>query len=406
MSSFICYHKNIKHLLGDLFAYFAEQDCQIEELREREGEKISFATDMIPDIFLLPAGEERLIAALRRTPEFDGTPILAITERYDDGEELEALAAGASDYRAFDNVLGLVKKIDQHIEMSREKKQNAYSIAQLSVAVEHERSESEVLQEILLSTVAEMVEFRDTVTGGHVKRTALYLEAMIRTMQKYGIYENESSSWDISLVTSSSMLHDVGKIKTSDSVLLKPGKLTKEEFKAMQLHPTVGAKLLSAIQGNMNNKEYLNYAITFAKYHHEKWNGTGYPDRLKKNDIPLLGRLMAIVDVYDALLSKRPYKESMTVEEAERIIVDGAGKDFDPVLVEVFKKTTPYFANIRAELEDSGVLKFLLPEDEYDEFAEMPEAVEAATDRDACPSSNEESKATGAKPLSLVAEAG
>jgi putative two-component system response regulator len=138
-------------------------------------------------------------------------------------------------------------------------------------------------------------------------------------------------------------LHDVGKIAISDNVLNKPGKLTDEEFEAIKSHPVFGKRVIERIEKSTADKRFLKYAKAFAISHHEKWDGSGYPDGLKEEAIPLQGRILAIADVYDALVSERPYKKAFTHEEAVKIIVDGSGKHFDQALVDVFRGVADEF---------------------------------------------------------------
>jgi len=144
----------------------------------------------------------------------------------------------------------------------------------------------------------------------------------------------------------SSQLHDVGKIAISDSILKKPGRLTQQEFDSMKKHVEFGIGIIERIESEASGTDFLRYAKIFAEAHHEKWDGSGYPNGLAGNKIPLPGRLMAIADVYDALTSTRPYKEAFSHEEATRIIRKGRGKHFDPVLVDAFELVADKFASI------------------------------------------------------------
>jgi putative two-component system response regulator len=141
-------------------------------------------------------------------------------------------------------------------------------------------------------------------------------------------------------------LHDVGKIAISDAILNKPGKLTPEEFEIMKTHVTIGIRIIEKIEENTAEHAFLRHAKIFAATHHEKWDGSGYPLGLLGEDIPLQGRLMAIADVYDALISQRPYKPPLDAEEAKRIIIAGSGTHFDPFLVELFRKVSDGFTEI------------------------------------------------------------
>jgi len=199
------------------------------------------------------------------------------------------------------------------------------------------------LQEALLKTIAELVDCRDDITGGHIERTQRGIKILIDELSKRALYNDEINNLDVKLLLQSCQLHDVGKISIADSILKKPGKLDNEEFLEMKKHTIFGGQIIERIESLTKESEFLKYAKIFAVSHHENWDGTGYPKGLKGTDIPLLGRIMAIADVYDALISERPYKKAYTHEEATRIIVAGNGIQFDPALVEVFLQTADQF---------------------------------------------------------------
>jgi putative two-component system response regulator len=192
------------------------------------------------------------------------------------------------------------------------------------------------LQNKILKAVAELVECRDDVTGEHIERTQRCLEILLSAVFERSLYAEETSSWNVELVLQSSQLHDVGKISIRDSILRKPGKLTPDEFNEMKKHTTFGVDIIERIEESDEESAFLNYAKIFAGFHHEKWNGSGYPYGVKGEDIPLLGRLMAIVDVYDALTSVRPYKKAFSHDEAMKIISEEKGSHFDPILADAF----------------------------------------------------------------------
>jgi len=175
---------------------------------------------------------------------------------------------------------------------------------------------------------------------------------MLNAMQSQGIYEKEVSSWDIALVLQSSQLHDVGKIAITDNILKKPGKLTDDEFEQIKNHTVFGSKIINKIKESTTEHAFLEYAKIFAIAHHEKWDGSGYPNGLKEEEIPLLGRIMAIVDVYDALISERPYKKAFPHEEAVSIISASKKTHFDPVLVDVFLSISDDFEKIALHIID------------------------------------------------------
>ena len=193
------------------------------------------------------------------------------------------------------------------------------------------------LQNGLILVLADMVESRDQCTGDHVRKTAAYCEIILRQMQKEGIYADKLTEDFIAEVVNSAPLHDVGKIKVSDTILNKPGKLTDEEFRVMQSHTVAGGEIIDkAIATVGEESEYLTEARNLAEYHHEKWNGKGYPVGLSGEEIPLSARVMAVADVFDALVSRRSYKEPYSVEKALDIIREGSGTHFDPLVVQAF----------------------------------------------------------------------
>jgi putative two-component system response regulator len=240
----------------------------------------------------------------------------------------------------------LLKHIETHLSLAEHKQQLQEINEDISKKLVDKIKEVFHLQNSILDIVAGMVESRDGTTGGHIHRIQKYLTCLIDAMLEYGVYEDEVNSWDLDFLVPSSQLHDVGKIAISDTILNKPSRLTDEEFEIMKTHVTAGATAIEKMQRNVDDHDFLNYALIFAKTHHEHWNGSGYPEGLSGEEIPLIGRLMAIADVYDALVSARPYKESFSPEHAASVIRDGRGVQFDPMLVDIFDKVSDKFAQI------------------------------------------------------------
>jgi putative two-component system response regulator len=202
------------------------------------------------------------------------------------------------------------------------------------------------LQNLIANTVANLVEFRDNSTGRHVNRTPRYLLALVEQLREENVYAEELYSWDMDIMAPSAQLHDVGKISISDMILKKPGKLTPEEFEIMKTHTQKGVEAIDRMERFGNFSDFLEHAKTIAGTHHEKWDGSGYPRGLMGQNIPLEGRIMAIADVYEALISVRPYKDAYTAEESAKIIIEGSGTHFDPAIIAVFRKLTSAFAVI------------------------------------------------------------
>ena len=318
---------------------------------------------IIPDMILLDiempgvSGYEA-IKKLKSDARFADIPVIFLTAKNDEDSELEGFNLGAADYmyKPLSAPL-LLKRISNQLLITSQRKSLLASQAALKDYADnleekvHEKTEEVLnLQNAVLTTVTDLVEFRDKLTGGHTSRTQLYLKTLVEELIKQDIYMDKVSKWDMEFFLPSAQLHDVGKIAITDLILNKPGKLTPEEFEIMKTHVTVGVDAIERIMLHTKEHQFLSHALYIAGTHHEKWDGTGYPLGLKGDNIPLEGRLMAIADVYDALISERPYKKPKTHEEAARIIIDSSGTHFDPVLVEIFKNVEAEFKRIAEDV--------------------------------------------------------
>lgn len=192
------------------------------------------------------------------------------------------------------------------------------------------------MQDSLIVVLADMVESRDKYTGDHIKKTAAYLQVIMKQMQKDGMHPDLITDEYIADVVHSAPLHDIGKIQVSDTILNKPSRLTDEEFAKMKTHTVSGKYIISQAADAVSESGYLTEAEKLAAYHHEKWDGSGYPFGLKGEDIPLSARAMAVADVFDALISKRSYKDGFPIDKAFEIIKEGSGTHFDPQIVTAF----------------------------------------------------------------------
>ncbi len=216
-------------------------------------------------------------------------------------------------------------------------KQSAYNTVRYIEETQRKSEQLTKMQNGLILVLADMVESRDKRTGDHVFKTAAYTEIILRQMQKEGIYSDKLSEEFITEVVNSAPLHDVGKITVSDVILNKTGKLTEDEFRIMQSHTTEGGKIIEKAMAIVDDDTgYLNEAKNLALYHHEKWNGKGYPTGLSGEEIPLSARIIAVADVFDALVSRRSYKEPFSIDKALEIIKKDAGSHFDPYIVQAF----------------------------------------------------------------------
>ena len=308
--------------------------------------------NIIPDLILLDVEMPRMngyevIKILKSTPKWAQIPVMFLTIRSDEQSELKGLSLGAIDYvlKPFSAPL-LHRRIDNQLLAESQKKNLQKFNSNLSEMVRQKTEAMMDLQNALLSTVTDMVEFRDDITGGHVLRTQKYIDVLLDSMMEEGVYIGEISEWERSTCASSAKLHDVGKIAVSDTILNKKGKLTDEEFAVMKTHVNVGIQVIRKLENVAGESPFLRHARMIVGAHHERWDGLGYPAGLKGSDIPLEGRLMAIADVYDALISKRPYKLPYSTDEAKSIIEDASGLQFDPTLVRVFSDVSEHFAEI------------------------------------------------------------
>ena len=191
---------------------------------------------------------------------------------------------------------------------------------------------------------ANLIENRDNSTGGHVKRTSMYVQLIAEELRSTGQYSDALTKDYITNLIKAAPMHDIGKVSVPDAILQKPGKLTDEEFTIMKLHAENGGNIIRETFKNLGSEEYRQMAYEVARHHHEKWNGKGYPDGLKRKEIPLCARIMAVADVFDAVSEKRCYREAMPLNKCFEIIEQGSGQDFDPIIVEAF-------LNIREKVE-------------------------------------------------------
>jgi len=278
-----------------------------------------------------------VITLLKSAENTSNIPVIFLTGKIDPQSEVKGLNLGAVDYitKPFSSEL-LIKRIDMHLLIETQKRELLRYSQNLESEVDRKTRTVFELQNAILKAVAELVERRDSVTGGHIERTQHFLKLLLGFMLEDRVYAQELSTWDIGLFIMSSQLHDVGKVAIRDSILMKPGKLTDEEFEEMKKHTISGVDIIRGIEDNTQENAFLKYAGALTASHHERWDGTGYPYRLKGSEIPLMGRLMAIVDVYDALTNDRPYKKAFSHEDSLEIIKEGIGLQFDPSIANVF----------------------------------------------------------------------
>ncbi|MDR0881075.1 MAG: response regulator [Candidatus Adiutrix sp.] len=311
------------------------------ELLERHTPKLILLDVDMPEM----SGFEA-IKLLKNRAKTRDIPVIFLTALSHAENEIEGLSLGAIDYVAkpFSPPL-LKKRIEMHLLVESQRQELRNYNDNLMKMVEAKTKTVLKLQNKLLTAMAELVEGRDSITGSHIERTRRTLGILLARVLEEGLYQEEASGWDMELLLQSSQLHDVGKIAINDVILKKPGKLTEDEAEEMKKHVAYGIGFIERLEDEEDDSLFLRYAETFAGYHHENWDGSGYPRGLKGEAIPLLGRLMALADVYDALTSDRPYKKAFSHSTSVAIIREGSGTHFDPALVSLFERVADEIAN-------------------------------------------------------------
>lgn len=266
--------------------------------------------------------------------------------------------------RAFDGVPKHVERRDEIGVLAREfaamverlnvaEKSNKRYQKHLKQLVMDRTSELAATQEATILSMASLAEYRDPETGGHIKRTQNYVRTLALKLRENPKFRDFFDDDTVESLYKSAPLHDIGKVGIADHILLKPGKLTDEEFEEMKKHTTYGRDAIIAAEQKLGSNSFLRFAREIAYTHQEKWDGSGYPQALKGDDIPIAGRLMAVADVYDALISRRCYKEPFPHARAVEIITEGRGKHFDPDMVDAFLQLAETFREIAYQYAES-----------------------------------------------------
>jgi putative two-component system response regulator len=297
---------------------------------------------------------------LKKNPETSDIPVIFVTALAELSDEAEGFAVGAVDYLIKPVRPAIVKaRVETHLTLHRQKKF-------LENLVNERTRELRLTRDVTIYGLAGLAETRDNETGQHIRRTQLYVELLARFVHTSTSYSDQLNDNLIELIAKSAPLHDIGKVGIPDSILLKPGKLTDSEFEKMKEHVIIGKEAIEKAEkaiGGSNQNSFLASARQIAFSHHEKWNGRGYPLGLKGENIPLAGRIMAICDVYDALISRRVYKEPFSHLKALQMITLEKGEHFDPVLVDALSQLSDKFLKIAKDnIDDPEDLVFLLEE--------------------------------------------
>ena len=307
------------------------------------------------DIMMPDMSGYDVIKTLKADPATQRIPVIFLTAMSETEDEQKGLDLGAADY--------ITKPISPPIVLARMRTQlenkamgdflrdqNEY----LETEVSRRTNELAAIQGVTILAMASLAETRDSDTGNHIRRTQHYVLALARKLQHHPRFGYFLTDQTIDLLYKSAPLHDIGKVGIPDRILLKPGRFTPEEFEIMKTHTTLGRAAIVAAEQQLGMEvDFLSHAKDIAYYHQEKWDGSGYPEGLSGDNIPISARLMALADVYDALISRRVYKEGMPHDKAAAIIREGRGNHFDPDVVDAFVSLEEEFRAIAAQYLDS-----------------------------------------------------
>lgn len=326
----------INEILRNHFQIKAAPNSQIA-LKIASNKQLSIDLILL-DVVMGDMSGYELFKQLQEMPHLQEVPIIFLTALSDNTSETTGLRMGAVDYiRKPINGEILLKRIHNQVELKRARCLLQQQNDQLENEINQRTRENEQIQDITIMTLASLAETRDNETGNHILRTKNYVRILAEALKDRSRFRHYLTPKTIQLLYKSAPLHDIGKVGIPDSILLKPGKLTPQEFEIMKTHAVLGREAISKAEAALGFRaEFLNIAKEIAGSHHEKWDGSGYPQGLSGDAIPISARLMAIADVYDALISRRCYKEPIPHKDVLPILQDGASNHFDPEIVEVF----------------------------------------------------------------------
>jgi putative two-component system response regulator len=291
-----------------------------------------------------------VLAELRAKPATRDIPVIFVTAMDGTDDEEKGLDCGAVDYITKPIRPAIVlARVRTQLELKRARDILSDHNAYLEQEVARRMAENQLIQEVSIHALAHLAETRDPETGNHLRRTQEYVRTLARSLQHHPRFSAYLDERTVNALAQSAPLHDIGKVGIPDHILLKPGKLTPEEWEIMKTHAEIGAQAIAQAEADSTRPvEFLRIAQEIARGHHEKWDGSGYPNALAGEEIPISARLMALADVFDALICARVYKPAMPMEEAYRIIVAGSGSHFDPDVVAAFVGEFDTFKRIAA----------------------------------------------------------
>jgi len=303
---------------------------------------------IVLDVMMPDMGGYEVLQRIRSEPPMADVPVLFLTALADAASEERGLELGAADYLTKPIRPAIVRarvraQLDLKLARDVMRDHNAY----LEAEIERRLEEIERIEHASIRALAHLAETRDTDTGVHIRRTQRFVAVLAEGLRDHPRFAAQLDERTVDLLVRSSPLHDIGKVGIPDSILLKPGPLTPEEWAVMQRHTVLGAHALEQAEADVGKPvAFLPLAREIARSHHERWDGSGYPDGLAGESIPVAARLMAVADVFDALISERVYKAAMPLPAARQVILDGRGTHFDPAVVDAFEAAYEMFEAI------------------------------------------------------------
>jgi putative two-component system response regulator len=288
---------------------------------------------MMPDINGLDVCRQ-----LKSNPATRDIPVVFLTAMSNEADEKTGFELGAADYIS-KPISGpiLLERIKLHLNIKLFSDRLNFNNAHLEREVAKRTQDLEFIQDVTILVMTSLVETRDNETGNHIRRTQYFVKLLAEHLKNHPRFSEDLTQSNIDLIVKSAPLHDIGKVGIPDSILLKPGKLTAEEFEIMKTHTTLGKEAIEHAEKQGGRQvPFLDFAKEIAYGHQEKWDGSGYPRGLSGDEIHIAARLMAVADVYDALISRRPYKVGMNHSKAREILIAGRGTHFDPDILDAF----------------------------------------------------------------------
>ncbi len=342
---------NIQVLSGML----KQQGYKVRPVLDGKG-ALKAAEKQPPDLILLDISMPEMdgyevCVLLKENPALRQVPVIFISALTESLDKVKAFTVGGVDYITKPFQLEEVRvRVETHLRLARlqlELEEYNHNLENKVIEQVNEISDSQMATILAL---AKLAEYRDEDTGQHIERIQYFCRELVTHLATKPGYRDEITPMVIENITHASPLHDIGKVGIPDNILLKPGKLNVAEFEVMKTHTVIGFELLQSVSERYTRNSFINTGIEISRSHHERWDGNGYPDGLAGNEIPLAARIVAVADVYDALRSKRPYKDGFDHETSVNMILEGKGTQFDPGIIDAFVELGPTFQQIYRDL--------------------------------------------------------